>query len=77
MACTTNGTVSQGVDEARNVLASTALSVVSSPSVHGAVLTGDDVQLEVSGEAESIVPWLHLPVSAVRVGTKQEFRESE
>ena len=34
----------------------------------------DEVQIRVTGVAESIVPGFHLPVSAVRVGTRQEFR---
>ena len=31
------------------------------------------VSISVSGRAEAIIPWLHLPVSATRVGLSQEF----
>ena len=76
VACTNGGTLDQGIGEARRLLSSSAASIVTGPTFNGAVLSDNEVQLEVSGAAESIVPWFHLPVSAVRVGTKQEFRVS-
>jgi hypothetical protein len=60
--------------EARLALADTASKVVITPSVEASILTGDAVQVRVTGEAESIIPGIHLPVSAVRVGSRQEFR---
>ncbi|HUI04945.1 MAG TPA: TadE/TadG family type IV pilus assembly protein [Acidimicrobiales bacterium] len=76
VACTAGATVGEGVGAARSLLSSTAGGLVSSPSVRGEVLSGDEVRIQVTGEAESVVPWLRLPVAAARVGTKQEFRVS-
>jgi hypothetical protein len=50
---------------------------VSSSTVVGSVVAGDQVQITVTGRAVSIVPGLSLPVSAVVVGPVQEFRSSE
>jgi hypothetical protein len=52
----------------------TAHQVVVDPRVQASVLPGDNVELRVTGTVESIVPWLRLSVSAVSVGSKQEFR---
>ena len=75
-ACALGGTPTAGVLEARTVLGATASKVVTDPSVQAQELTGGMVEMKVSGNAEAILPWLHLPVSATRVGTSQEFRES-
>jgi hypothetical protein len=50
---------------------------MASSSVTGQLLSGDQVQVTVTGRAVSIVPGLSLPVSAVSVGPVQEFRGSE
>ncbi len=46
------------------------------PTVQTQILAGGRIEISVSGRAEAIIPWLHLPVSATRVGLSQEFRES-
>jgi hypothetical protein len=74
VACVQGGSLTAGIKEARLALADTASKVVITPSVEASILTGDAVQVRVTGEAESIIPGIHLPVSAVRVGSRQEFR---
>jgi hypothetical protein len=75
-ACVLGGTLEDGVSQARLTLAATTGREVTSPSVHAALLPGDTVRVEVSAKAESIIPWIHLPVSAIRTGLRQEFRVS-
>jgi hypothetical protein len=65
-----------GVIQARADLQATAREVVVDPMVQTQVLAGGRIEVSVSGSAEAIIPWLHLPVSATRVGLSQEFRES-
>jgi len=74
VACVEGGSLPSGIAAARMDLAITASGVVKSPSVQASFIPGDDVLVRVTGVAESIVPGLHLSVSAVRVGSKQEFR---
>jgi hypothetical protein len=76
VACVIGGSLPAGIEEARTTLAETASHVVVSPSVQASLLPGDKVQVRITGTAESIVPWFHLPVSAVSIGSKQEFRVS-
>lgn len=73
-ACVEGGSLTAGIAEARSALASTANEVVVRPSVQASVMPGDEVEVRVTGTTESIVPGVHLPVSAVRVGSRQEFR---
>lgn len=73
-ACVENGSLTSGIAEARLALADTAHQVVVDASVQASLMSGDEVQLRVTGVAESIVPGVHLAVSAVRVGSRQEFR---
>lgn len=68
------GTLDAGISQACASLAETAHHVVIDPKIEASVLPGDNVELRVTGTAESIVPWLRLPVSAVSIGSKQEFR---
>jgi hypothetical protein len=70
------GSVSAGQRQAEEVLAGTAAHLVADPSVNVTSLPGGLVRVEVSGHAESIIPGIPLPVSAVRVGVIQKFRES-
>lgn len=70
------GTASSGVAAAQSLLIATGRDVVIRPDVEVTRLPGGMLQVRVSGAAESIVPGLHLPVSADRVGVIQEFRES-
>ncbi len=69
------GTPEQGIDSARAFMA-TDRSIMA-PEVSVLSLPGDQVQVEVSATAASIVPWLHLGVTATRRGTVQEFRSDE
>ncbi len=46
-------------------------------SIHAQIVSGDAVEITVSGQTESIIPWLRFPVSATRVGLSQGFRASE
>jgi hypothetical protein len=75
-ACVEGGSLSSGIAAARMALTDTASGVVESPSEQASLIPGDDVLVRVTGFAESIVPGLRLSVSAVRVGSKQEFRVS-
>jgi len=75
-AIVVGGTPSAGEHEAQAVLTATASEVVKNPSVIVRALPGDVIEVQVTGTAESIIPWLRLPVSATRVGVRQEFRES-
>lgn len=73
-ACVENGSLTSGIAEARLALADTAHQVVEDTSVQASLMPGDEVQMRVTGVAESIIPGVHLAVSAVRVGSRQEFR---
>ena len=65
-----------GTAQADAVLQSPGSSVTGG-QVTETLLAGDLVELRVSGDAVSIVPWVTLPVSAVQVGPIQEFRAAE
>jgi hypothetical protein len=73
-ACVVGGSLTGGVTEARMALADTASHIVLKPSVQAKVIPGDQIEVRVSGIADSIVPGFQLPVTATRVGSKQEFR---
>ena len=70
------GSTRAGEFEARAELRATASKVVMDPAVQTQTLTGGRIEITVTGNAETIIPWLRLPVSATRVGLSQEFRES-
>lgn len=70
------GTLSGGIDQARAELATSAGREVVNPAVRAGLLPGDLVEVSVSGTAESLIPGLHLHVSAMRSEPKQEFRGS-
>ncbi len=70
------GSTAAGEASARSFLASTGGGSVQAPSVHAQVFPGDMVAVQISASAESIIPGLHLEVSAVRTGPRQEFRVS-
>ena len=73
-ACVEGGSLAAGIAQAHLALTETASQVVTHPSVEASMMPGDEVQVRVTGVAESIVPGIQLSVSAVRVGAKQEFR---
>jgi Flp pilus assembly protein TadG len=77
VADVSQGQVQPGIDKARAVLAATANEVVVAPIVESHVLPDDRVEVHVQGFAESLLPWVRLPVSADRVGAIQEFRPNE
>jgi hypothetical protein len=70
------GSAAAGQLQAKSDLAATASQVVVDPSVQSQAMAGGVIEVKVSGNTESIIPWLRLPVSATRVGLSQEFRES-
>ena len=70
------GTLSDGIEQARSELSMIAGRELVNPEVRAAFLPGDLVEVSVSGTAESLIPGLHLHVSAVRSEPKQEFRSS-
>jgi len=74
-ARTMGGGAGAGQAEAESVLSS-AGSVVTSGSATVSVRPGEQVAVTVTGQAEAVLPWLRLPVSATRVGPVQEFRTS-
>ena len=73
-ACVEGGSLAAGIAEAKRALATSANHVVMSTSVTASILPDDQVLVRVTGVTESIVPGIRLPISAVRVGTRQEFR---
>lgn len=76
VASEAGGSPSAGVDQAKSFLAVTAGSIVVDPSVRVSSMSGDMLRFSVAGSAESIIPGFHFSVSAVRVGSLQEFRVS-
>ena len=77
VATTANSSLSAGVSAADHLLSETAGEMVVAPSTEVTRLPGDMVHFEITGNAESILPGFHFPVSAVQVGPVQEFRGSE
>ena len=75
-ATVAGGSPSAGIAQAQSLLLATARQIVVGPSVEVTLLPGDMIQLRITGSAESVIPGMRFPVSAVRVGVLQEFRES-
>ena len=69
------GGVAAGQARAEAVLAGSG-STVTSPSVVVSIRSEAIAQITVSGRAVSVLPWLHLPVSATQAGPLQLFRTS-
>jgi len=72
---TTGGSVAAGEARAESVLSASA-TVVSASSAVVSIGAGDQATITVTGQAEAVLPWLHLPVSATQIGPVQEFRTS-
>jgi len=70
------GSTQAGIGAARTVLSNSAAGTVEDVSINGAVAPGDMGVIRITARAASIIPGLDLPVSAVGVGPKQEFRVS-
>jgi hypothetical protein len=69
------GTLADGEASAGTFLSSDGS--VGQPHVAVVAVPDGEVEVRVSAVATSIVPFFHLDVSAVRVGTIQEFRSGE
>jgi hypothetical protein len=65
-----------GIASAHGVLTGPGSDVATS-SVTVSVLPGDAELVRVSGRADSILPWMSLPVTASAIGQIQQFRASE
>ena len=72
---TTGGSVAAGEARAESVLSGSG-PVVSATSAVVSIGAGDQATITVTGQAEAVLPWLHLPVSATQIGPVQEFRTS-
>jgi Flp pilus assembly protein TadG len=70
------GGVQQGETRAHEVLQASRANVVG-PAIHVSRLPGDQVEVTVTASAVSIIPGIHLSVSATQAGTIQEFRANE
>lgn len=68
------GSAAAGRATALQLISSSGRNAVADPSVQVSDLPGQVVEIHVVGSAESIVPWLHLGVSATRTAPLQEFR---
>ena len=73
-ATDSGGSTEDGIVQARSFLDGSARYIVVEPAVEVDPLAGDAVLVRVTGRAEAILPWIDFGVSAVRVGTRQEFR---
>ncbi len=71
----TGGNVTAGAARAESVLSASG-SVVTATSASASIGSGDEAVITVTGRAESVLPWLVLPVSATQTGPVQEFRTS-
>ena len=69
------GTLAGGEASATTFLSSDRS--VAQPHVRVSVVPGGEVEVQVTATASSIVPFFNLNVSAVRLGTVQEFRSGE
>lgn len=74
VACDRGGSVDAGIARAQQFLAEAGSSSVAAPQVQASEPAAGLVEVHVRGQAESVLPWLHLGVSATRRGTVQEFR---
>jgi len=70
------GSVESGSARAGDVITHMGGQVIAQPVVQVRDSAGATVKVHVAGWAESILPWMHLPVSADRTGTRQLFRQS-
>jgi Flp pilus assembly protein TadG len=67
------GTAGTGQDEANLVLSQLSQSVLVHPSVRVA-RGANTTTVTVTGEAEAVIPFLHLPVRATASGPVERFR---
>lgn len=69
------GTTTAGDQEVDQVLTQIGTGVLTGPAVH-ATVSGGLVQVTISGHAEAVLPFLHLPVSATATGPVDAFYPS-
>lgn len=74
-AARTTGEVASGEARASAVLSASG-SVVTATSAVVSIGPGQEATTTVKGQAETVLPWLRLPVSAIQTGPVQEFRTS-
>lgn len=74
-ARTAGGGAIAGQARAQSVLAASGASVTSA-TASVSILPAELAQVTVTGRAETVLPWLRLPVSATEVGPIQQFRTS-
>jgi Flp pilus assembly protein TadG len=68
-----DGTVARGQDEAQGVLDQLGRGPLRDAHVN-VIRTADRAEVEVTGTATSVVPFLHLPVHTRAVGPVERFR---
>lgn len=68
------GTVESGRQAGQSAAAQLVGPVVTDPTVAVVPLAGGQVQATATGSVESILPWWHLTVNAVRTSVVQKFR---
>ena len=66
------GTTTAGNQEVDQVLSQIGTGVLNGPTVRSTV-SGGLVQITISGHAEAVLPFLHLPVSATATGPVEAF----
>ncbi len=72
---TTGGSAAAGEARAESVLSGSG-SAVTATSATVSIGPDDEATITVTGRAETVLPWLVLPVSATQIGPVQEFRSS-
>ena len=75
-ACLYGSSTADGKTQAEDLLSTNTHAVVLNAEVQVRTIANDLVEVQVTGVAEPIIPWLHLPVASTQVGMKQEFQES-
>lgn len=76
-ACLYGEPIAEGQMQADDVLNSEGKALVLEPTVQVSATSDDLIEVHVSGVAESVLPWLRLPVSSTQIGSKQQFRGAQ
>ena len=76
VARASGGTPAAGVVAAEQFLHRTGAEVIVAPVVRARVQAGDMARIDVAGDVESILPGVHIGVSATSIGPVQTFRRS-
>ena len=67
-------TPAAGTSAAYQFIATTGANSLTAPQVTTTTVTGDTVQVTITGKAQVIIPWLSLQVSETSVEPVQKFR---